>query len=256
MPPFEIEDFKTVLSDESQEGHSEVMEIINHQVDKAVEALKSTNIDLKEEKKKLQEILDGMPGSDEIEKMKLLQERLDSSEDARLVAEGKMDEVVEKRTERYRSKIESRLKETQDGYNKLEEDNKKLKSSFDKYKIDNAIKSAAMEEGVLKTAIGDLALRAAPTFFVEDGKVVAKDSHGDYLTNDDGDKLSVREYVSSLKTEAPHFWPASATGGLNGGSPEQQEDSMFSSAAKGDAGEYGAKRRAQLKKRREDHQTH
>lgn len=254
--PIDVEEFKSVLSDESQEGHSEIMGVVQHMVDGAVEALKNTNTDLKDEKKKLQEILDGMPGNDEIEKMRQLQERLDSSEDARLIAEGKMDEVIESRNERYRERINTRLKDVTDENAKLIDDSKKLKSSFDDFRIDNAIKLAAIEEGVVPHAVADLALRAAPTFFIEDGKVVAKDEHGDYIKNDEDKKVSVNEYIQSLKEAAPHFWPPSKTSGLNGGSQEQLEDSMFDAAEKGHAGTYGATRRAQLRKRQEDKINH
>lgn len=254
MPPFEIDEFKKVLEDESQEGHSAVKEVIDGMVNNAVEALKNTNVDLKEEKQKLQQILDSMPGNDEIEKMRQLQEKLDSSEDARLIAEGKMDEVIQNRTERYRSKIESRLKDAQTENNKLIEDNKNLKSSYENFRIDNAIKSAAIEEGVVSHAVGDLALRASGAFSVEDGKIVARDEHGDYILNDDGEKVTPREYISALKEVAPHFWPPSATSHLNGGSNEQIENSMYDAAEKGDASGYSERRRAQLKEKREANQ--
>jgi hypothetical protein len=251
MPPFEIDEFKQILEDESQEGHSEVMGIINNIVSQQVEGLQTTNQDLKEEKRKLQEILDGMPGNDELEKMRQLQERLDSSEDARLIAEGKMDEVINARTERYRSKIESRLKDVQEENKKLVDTNKELKNSYDSFRVDNAIKSAAMEEGVVPTAIDDLALRLSRIFRVEDGKIVGRDESGDYIRNEENEKMGVKDYIKSLKEDAPHFWPPSSTSGLHGGS-EQLESSMYESAEKGNAGDYGDKRREQLRRRREE----
>lgn len=181
-----------------------------------VERLRAHSAKLLDEKKGLKGTLDKF-GDLDPEKFAALVKQLDGSEEARLLAEGNIDEVVNKRTERTRLEAESKLAELQ---KQLESKDSAVTTWQQKYNesvANQQLRIAAEKAGVIPSAIDDVLARANGVFKVDDkGNLEARDSDGNLVTV--GSKpLNPDLFVESLKNTAPHYWPVSQSGGANGG---------------------------------------
>lgn len=250
MPPIDIEELKSAM-EEDGEVKTFIQSMVSTSVDEATSSLKKTNKELKDEKTKVQKILDKMPSSEELEGFKKLQTVLDSSEDAKLIADGKIDEVIDRRTERAKAEYESKLKTVAD---ELEETKGKLNnvnSSYDNHRINEAIRAEALKESVAVEALPDVVLRASGLFSIdESGDIVATDSEGHPVLNEAGTPIDVKVFIADLKSKAPHFWPGSKGAGL-GGQGGTQTDTLVAAAEKGNTQGYIEGRRKQRKEQRE-----
>jgi hypothetical protein len=90
--------------------------------------------------------------------------------------------------------------------------------------IDGELRKAAMELGVLDTAVDDVLLRGKTTFKMVNGKATAfgPDSKEIYRPKD-GEPLNIRDFVEELAKKATHLFKASkgadSQGGDKTGSP-------------------------------------
>jgi hypothetical protein len=181
-----------------------------------IDRLRKHSQKLLDEKKTLKTNLDKFDGvdADTISKM---MEQFATNEEARLIAEGKFDEVVNRRTEKTRLDMESRLNELTEKYDSTVQQNSALQQRYNDAVVNNHLRAAAEKAGVLPTAIDDVLARARGTFNVLDnGEIEARDKDGNLVVV--GSKpLSPALFVDGLKDTAPHYWPASQSGGANGG---------------------------------------
>ena len=141
----------------------------------------------------------------------------ESSEEAKLIAEGKLDEVIKKRTEKVILTKESAIEELTGKYNELQEKHNTVDNLYKTEKVTNELRDAAEKLDVLPTAIDDVVMRGLGIFQVgDDRKVEARDKDGNLLKV--GSKvLSPELFVKDLQDKAPHFWPQSKGAGANGG---------------------------------------
>jgi len=248
----DIEELKTAMK-EDKDVQAFIKTIVDPAVDEATKGLKDTNKQLKSEKTKIQGILDKMPTSEELENYKKMSAVIDSSEDAKLIADGKIDEVIERRTERVRLDFESKNATLQEELDKTKGELGTVNSSFDTHRINEAIRAESLKQGVAPEAIEDVVLRSTGIFSIgEDKKIVSLDSEGHVVTDDKGTPLDIPLFIANLKEKAPHFWPGSKGAGL-GGSGDEITDSLLVAAEKGNTSGYVDGRRAQKKKAREAH---
>ncbi len=230
---------------------SSISTAVSAAVDDATKGLKTTNTQLKTEKKNLQATLDKMPTKEQLESYSKMQANLDSSEDAKLISEGKMDEVINRKTERIRLDLEKKFEDSQTELNTTKETLSQVNSNYANHRIDETIRKAAVDSGVSPEAIEDVVLRSVGIFSIDEkGAIIALDSEGHVATNEAGTPLDPKVFVSDLKEKAPHFWPGSSSGGLNG-SGGASDDSLIAAAEKGNVSGFIDQRRAQLKKKRE-----
>lgn len=192
-----------------------------------VERLKTHNSTLLDEKKKVTNKLKEFDGLD-VENIKKMMKTLDNSEEARLLAEGKVDEVVTKRIEKIQSNLESKI---EDLSNKLAEKDKTFNTLSQKYnteRIQSAVRKSAEQLDVLPTAIEDVVLRSQSVFSIgEDGKIEARDADGNLRKS--GSKVLTPElFVKDLEKSAPHFWKPSQGAGATGGSGKEMKNNPFS----------------------------
>jgi hypothetical protein len=101
--------------------------------------------------------------------------------------------------------------------------------------VDNQIQIAVskLEAKARKGAIEDILSRGRGKFVMEeDGKIIAKDIHGNSIYGKDGvTPLTITEWITELPNEAPYFFEDSHGGGAAGGAggggakltPEQLE---------------------------------
>lgn len=189
----------------------EIKAMIDQAVNEQTQGLKNKNSELLGKLKDSSEKLKQFDGIDP-EAVKTILQRFSDDEEAKLISAGKIDEVLNKRTERFRNEFDKKLKAEQ------EKADNALKKA-EKYSgivLSNQMTSAALKAGALPEALEDISLRAKGMFILsEDGEAVAIGQDGEPLLGKDGKTpLTPQEWVESLKDNAPHLFPkAEGTGG-------------------------------------------
>lgn len=219
---FELDDLKQILGDDvTGEQAQKLADAHQAALDEEVGGLKSKRDELLEAQKRLKGQLGEYDGID-VEKARKLQALLEQDEEARLVADGKTDEVVNRRTKAMREEFESKLEQAQTQASALRD-----------RALNDEIRREAAQAGVLNSAVDDVLLRARSQFTVdENSKLAAKDG----VLGKDGQPLSTGEWLEALKEDAPHLFPqpkGSGAPGSNGGSAAPAKwDSNMSAAEK------------------------
>lgn len=149
------------------------------------------------------------------DKVRTIMQRLDTDEEAALVAAGKIDEVISKRTEKLRLSLQQQVEEA----NKAVQAANGRADKFSQRVLDNHIRSAALKAGLHQHAIDDALFRARSMFsLTEDGEAVQLGSDGAPILGKDGKSpFTPVEWLESMKESAPHWFPAGAGGGGGGG---------------------------------------
>ncbi|MCF4634980.1 hypothetical protein L1Y94_19485, partial [Acinetobacter baumannii] len=145
-------------------------------------ALQSERDAAKNAKLELQKLQKQFEGIDP-EIVKKVFAQIDQDEEAKLIAEGKVNEVIQKRTEKMREEHEKLLKAEKERADKAEAYAQKFKQSV----IQSQIVQAAIELEALPEATPDIAFLAQSKFALdENGKAVAVDENGDVVIGKDG----------------------------------------------------------------------
>lgn len=181
-----------------------------------LDRLRSHSKKLLDEKKTLKATLDKF-GDIDPEKFKTMMAQLESSEEARLLAEGKIDDVVARRSERKILEVQSQLEELVKASDTAKEEASTWRNKYNSAVVERHIRIAAEKAGVIPSAIDDVLARAKGVFSVTDNdQLEARDSSGN-LVKVGNKALDPLLFVESLKEKAPHYWPASQSGGAMGG---------------------------------------
>ena len=150
----------------------------------------------------------------DVEAVRQLLSKASEDEETRLIAEGKLDEVVTKRTERLRGDYDKQLQVERERAERAETFANRFKDKV----LSDSIREAALKAGALAEASEDIILRARSTFQLnEDGEPVAIDKDGEVIYGKDGKTpLSPLEWAESLREAAPHLWPRPQGAGPTG----------------------------------------
>ncbi len=188
-------------------GAPEITPEIQTLIDQQVSGLKAKNTELLGKIKEQGDNLKRFDGIDP-DTVKGMLKRFENDEEAKLIADGKIDEVINKRTERMRGDTDKQLKEANARVEKAEAFANKFRARV----LGDEIRSAAGKAGALSSAQEDLILRARGIFQINDeGQAVAVDEDGDPIMGKDGrTQLSPIEWIESLKESAPHLFPAAS----------------------------------------------
>lgn len=218
----------------------EDVKLLQERIEEETAGLKKKNGeligDMKTLKLKVQDLLDKTSGVD-IEKLKELQSRLANDEEARLISEGKTQEVIDRRTKLMREAHEKEIKAEQD----KAAANLAFANRFRDATLMNSVREAAVKNGVEPTAVDDVIYRAKAAGFTvdDDGNPIMRDSKGDAILGKDGKSpLQPSEWVEGLREKAPHLWPKASGGGAGGGGSAAAGKKKFS--------EYSEKERVEL----------
>ena len=210
------------MSDETQAP--EVPENnINEMVQKAVEqetaGLKRNRDELLAEKKGLQERLASFDGHN-IDELLKLKNIVEQNEEAKLISEGKIDEVFDKRYDRHFKDLNSQVAARDEQINNLRDQLDQKSNAYQQVTVDTAIQQAASALGVTGSALPDVTARARSVFAVDDNNgLVARNPDGTLQFSKDGQSsLTPGEWLESMRKSAPHWWPVSQGGGAAGGS--------------------------------------
>ncbi|MDC5549885.1 hypothetical protein NRA66_10465 [Acinetobacter baumannii] len=195
----------------------EIKAAIQVAVDEAVKGLKDKNAELIKDKKELKDELGSLKSKVDgldLDAIKVLLDKSNQDEESKLIAEGKIEEVIQKRTEKMREEHEKVLKAEKDRADKAESYANKFRQSV----IQGQIVQAAVEMGALSEATADIAFLAQSQFSLdENGKAVAIDANGEVVIGKDGSNpVTSKEWVEGLRENKPYFWPKANGSGSPG----------------------------------------
>lgn len=145
------------------------------------------------------------------EKVKAMMHQFEADGEAALIAQGKIGDVIAKRTEKLRDELKKQVE--------LAEANAatagKRADKFSQRVLDNHIRLAAGKAGLHSHAIEDALFRARSMFsLTEDGDAVQLAADGTVTLGKDGKTpFSPAEWLESMKEATPHWFPASGSGG-------------------------------------------
>ena len=203
------------MSDQATEGNEstnapDIQAKIDAAVNAAVTGLKAKNGELIATQKQLKESLARFDGIDP-DAVRNILSKFANDEEAGLIAAGKIDEVLTKRTERMKAGFEKETQAERAAREAAEARSKK----FSKRVLDNSIRAEAASAGLHQFAIEDALYRAATLFTLDDeGNPTAADG----VFGKDGGPLTLKEWFSDMKDKAPHWFPSTASGsGAPGG---------------------------------------
>lgn len=181
----------------------EVQAIIDSKIGEAVTGLKTKNSELLGKLKAAGDDLKRFDGIDP-DAVRTILSKFASDEEAGLLKAGKIDEVLNKRTERMQGEHAKAIKAEQDKWAKSEAKSSKLASRT----LSGAIKDAAIKSGALPEAMEDIVLRGGGLWRLnDDGDPVAMNGEEVVLGKDGKTPLSPSEWAESLRETAPHLWP-------------------------------------------------
>lgn len=169
---------------------------------------------LKAAMKQLEEQFAGI----DVDKFKAMMAKMDQDGEAKLIAEGKIEEVITKRSEKLRAEFEKRLQDA----TKQTEAEKARTAKYVQRVLDNNIRAAAAKAGIHSAATEDALFRARTMFTVnDDGDAVQLDNDGKPVFGKDGKTpYTPSEWLESMRDSAPHWFPAGNGGGDAGGNKD------------------------------------
>lgn len=194
-----------------------VKDAIAAAVEAATAGLKNKNTELLGSLKNTKTELEGFKTQFEgldINAVKGLLAKVGQDEETKLIAEGKLDEVITRRTERLRGDYDKQLATEKARADKAEA----FAAKYSDKVLADSIRAAAIKAGALPEAAEDIILRAKGTFKLsDDGEAIATDRDGEVIYGKDGKTpLSPLEWAESLRETATHLWPRAQGAGQTG----------------------------------------
>ena len=185
-------------------------------VNKLRSDLSHANREAADRRKAVKELEEKYAGIDPV-KVREMMAKLDQDGEAKLLAEGKIDEVVNKRTEKLRADLQKQLDEAHGKAQAAEQRSKQYSQRVLDDRIREAVTGKVHNSAIMS---GDV-LRAAREIFIldEHGNAVQLDADGKPVLGKDGKTaFSPAEWIESMVEIAPHWFPASSSGGGANGS--------------------------------------
>ncbi len=230
----------------------DVKTLVEAAVAEATKGLASNRDEILGEKKGLQEKLDALgkqwEGLDP-SVVKNLVDRMNNDEETKLIAEGKIDEVVERRVTAMKTDLETRLTAATEQLEVLTGEKGSLTDKVKNLVIDGMIRQAGGELSLLPTAIEDAIFRAKGRFDLdENDKPVARDEAGTLLIGKDGKTpITPVEWLEGMKEAAPHWFPVPSGAGAGGGPGTTQNGFSLTRTEARDPTAYRAAKEAAAK---------
>ena len=185
-------------------------------------ALQKERDAVKVERQRAKELEEKFAGIDPV-RVKDMLSKLDQDGEAALIAAGKIDEVIEKRSTKLRNELQKQVDEA----HKLTQAEKVRADKFSQRVLDNNIRAAAAKAGLHTHAVEDALFRARNMFtLTEDGEAVQLDEDGTPVLGKDGKTpFSPAEWLEGMRETAPHWFPAGNGGGGAGGNKDTKGSS-------------------------------
>ncbi len=202
--------------------------------------LKNKNTELLAKLTKANENAKQFEGMD-VEKIKRMTAMFEKDEEMKLIAEGKIDEVIQKRTDALTAASHDRITNLE---NELESSTKsatEYKTKYDQNTIRQELTKAALNAKVRSDAIEDVVRRGFDMFSINDaGEIESRGPDGELRQTADNLILNPERFIESLKEVTPYYWGQSESGMTNGSKDMiggKHADSLVISAAQGNNGQ-------------------
>lgn len=224
--------------------------LIDKAVKEATSGLATNRDEILTEKKtlqaKLEEASKTWEGLDPVA-VRNIMSRLENDEEAKLLAEGKTDAVIERRTERLKADHAKQIAALEKALAERDDKLGGASSKVKKLMVEGNLRQAAVELGLVPSAIEDALSRAMSVFKVDDQDRLIAEENGSTAYGKDGKSpLTPSEWLESMKEKAPHWFPAPQGGGAGGGNGRGGSHTISRSDAR-DVGKYRAAREAAQK---------
>lgn len=173
-------------------------------------ALQKERETAKAERQRAKELEDKFKDIDP-ERVREMMAKFDKDGEAKLISEGKIEELVTKRIEKQRAELMKQL-ETANSQTAAE---KARTAKFSQRVLDNNIRAAAAKAGLHTGAVEDALFRARAMFSIDDdGNAIQLDENGNMVLGKDGKTpFTPAEWLEGMKETAPHWFPAGSAGG-------------------------------------------
>ncbi len=146
-------------------------------------------------------------------------EKVQNMKDQKLIDAGKLDEVVNARTETMRKDSDAKVKAAQEARDAATKEASNLRTELGTLTIDTgASENVAKVGAVRKGAMPDILARAHKTFKINDeGKMEPRTPDGDILYDENGDPLSMDKWAKNLIQDAPFLFEGAKGSESKGG---------------------------------------
>ena len=225
-------DFKFITDDDQRvqaedEYKAELIELKDQhklQLDEEISGLKSKNAEILDEKKKIDAKMKEFDDYDFAKANEALG-FLENNKDAQLIKDGKVEELIEKKTSTMRSDHETTLTELNSNLS-VEKTRGNLYEGLYKTKmVEDALREAAAVAKVRTVAVTDILLRGRDIFsLAEDESIEARDVEGKLRKTGDDKVLTTTNWLEGLKKTCPHYWEDSKGAGADGGGAGDEGD--------------------------------
>lgn len=221
----ETPEFKAALSSATSGIQDQITAGIESGLASATGGLKAKNEELLGKLAKSTEASKAFEGMD-AEKVKIMMSAFEKNEDMQLIADGKFEEVIAKRTDSITAKFQEAIDDLTERLGVSEGNESKFRKKLNDNTIKDSISRIALESGVRPEALSDTVRRGLDIFSIDDkGEIEARDSSGQ-LVQVDGKLQTPERFVESLKKSSPHYWSGSTSGGATGNKGGDQSGSV------------------------------
>lgn len=177
---------------------------------------RSNNINMKQELEKLEKLSKKYDGVDP-DKYAEMQAKIQELEDKKMIDAGKIDELVEQRTERMRADFEGSRKALEAKAKEASDTSAALNERLSTVLIDKEVQSAVSSVGsVRKGAMEDILARARRTWVLQDGHPVPMEGETVKYGKDGKSPMSMQEWAEGLVDEAPYLFEGNSGSGSRG----------------------------------------
>ena len=196
-----------------------------------LDEFRNNNVQLKQQLEDMIKAADG--NKEKLERLSALEKLVDEDEEKRMIADGKLEEVVErridKRTSQMRRDYDGQVKQKDVAIEALQQERDEAMGHYNRLIVDTSINEAINEVGgVRKGALLDVRSRGRQVFKMRDGALTAMEGDAIIYGPSGSDSLSPTEWVQGLLETAPHLFEDSQGSGGRGGKPTPQPGSTKS----------------------------
>lgn len=223
-----FEDIPSALQDfyEKQEDGSGIFGGLDGETKRKIKEFRENNLAGKRKIEELEGALEELKDVDvtEYSKLRELKEKLEKNEEMKLIADGKLDEVFKRRTERMRDENAKALKAKDDALQKALGENVTLRNKVGRSEIRSGVE-LALTEAKIKVrdgAMDDVLSRAHGIFEVNsEGGIVPMEMGADGKRTTkygpDSDPYNYENFVADLTKSGGHLIEGGGGGGAGGG---------------------------------------
>lgn len=152
------------------------------------------------------------------EKARAAQAQLEKLEEQGLLDAGKLDAVIEKRTERMRADHDAQIKGWEKKHGEADAQTATLRKKLEEVTIQSGLSQHALKAGAKGQAIDDILLRGSRVWTLDpDGNPVPKKGDAVIYGKNPSQPMTMEEWVTSLRNDAPHLFESNTGGGSEPG---------------------------------------